>query len=80
MANHYPSLNPDKALLWRIVHRDNLPWILDNGLHCGNGGMQAPCINGDPVPSGGERDACRPAHALNVRAFTPSPPGPPTGG
>jgi hypothetical protein len=38
----YPSLNPEKALIWRIVHRDNLPWILDNGLHCGNGGVQAP--------------------------------------
>jgi len=36
MTNHYPSLNPDKALIWRIVHRDNLPWILDNGLHCAN--------------------------------------------
>jgi len=42
MANHYPSLNPEKALIWRIVHRDNLPWILDNGLHCGRGGAQAP--------------------------------------
>ena len=30
------TLNPEKALMWRIVHRDNLPWILDNGLHCGN--------------------------------------------
>ena len=28
------SLNPDKALIFRIVHRDNLPWILDHGLHC----------------------------------------------
>jgi hypothetical protein len=42
MANHYPSLNPEKALIWRIVHRDNLPWILDNGLHCGNSDVQAP--------------------------------------
>lgn len=42
MANHYPSLNPDKALIWRIVHRDNLPWILDHGLHCGNGAAFAP--------------------------------------
>lgn len=42
MADRYPNLNPQKALIWRIVHRDNLPWILDNGLHCGNGGMQAP--------------------------------------
>lgn len=42
MANHYPSLNPEKALIWRIVHRDNLPWILDNGLHCGNSAVKAP--------------------------------------
>lgn len=42
MANHYPSLNPEKALIWRIVHRDNLPWILDNGLHCGNSDVRAP--------------------------------------
>ena len=32
----YTNLNPNKALIWRIVHRDNLQWILDNGLHCGN--------------------------------------------
>ncbi|HOY21716.1 MAG TPA: DUF4433 domain-containing protein [Cellvibrio sp.] len=36
MPNHYPNLNPEKALIWRIVHRDNLPWILENGLHAGN--------------------------------------------
>lgn len=42
MANHYPSLNPEKALIWRIVHRDNLPWILDNGLHCANSAVVAP--------------------------------------
>jgi len=30
-------LNPDRALIFRITHRDNLPWILDNGLHCRNG-------------------------------------------
>lgn len=28
------NLNPDKALIFRIVHRDNLPWIFDHGLHC----------------------------------------------
>lgn len=28
------NLNPGKALICRIVHRDNLPWILDHGLHC----------------------------------------------
>lgn len=39
---NYTSLNPEKALIWRIVHRDNLPWILDNGLHCASSDMQAP--------------------------------------
>jgi hypothetical protein len=28
------DLNPDRALIFRITHRDNMPWILDNGLHC----------------------------------------------
>jgi hypothetical protein len=27
-------LNPDKALIFRITHRDNVPWILEHGLHC----------------------------------------------
>lgn len=35
------SLNLEKALIWRIVHRDNIPWILDNGLHCSNSRVQA---------------------------------------
>jgi len=39
---NYSRLNPGKALIWRIVHRDNLPWILDNGLHCANSDVQAP--------------------------------------
>lgn len=42
MANHYPNLNPEKALIWRIVHRDNLPWVLDHGLHCKNSDVQDP--------------------------------------
>jgi hypothetical protein len=28
------DLNPGKALIFRITHRDNIPWILDHGLHC----------------------------------------------
>jgi hypothetical protein len=36
------SLNPNKALIWRIVHRDNIPWILGNGLYCGNNATQSP--------------------------------------
>ncbi|BCO26295.1 hypothetical protein MIZ03_1175 [Rhodoferax lithotrophicus] len=38
----YKNLNPEKALIWRIIHRDNLPWVLAHGLHCGNGVQQAP--------------------------------------
>lgn len=38
----YRSLNPEKALIWRIIHRDNLSWILDNGLHCATSSVQSP--------------------------------------
>lgn len=41
-AMHYKKLNPEKALIWRIVHRDNLDWILEHGLHCGNSLTRAP--------------------------------------
>ena len=30
-------LNPEKARIFRITHRDNLPWILDHGLHAQKG-------------------------------------------
>ncbi len=42
MANHYPNLNQNKALIWRIVHRDNVSWVLDNGIHCANSPVQDP--------------------------------------
>lgn len=42
MYNYSQTLNPQKALIWRIVHRDNIQWILDNGLHCGNSQVQSP--------------------------------------
>ena len=29
-------LTPEKALIFRITHRDNLPWMVVNGLHCAN--------------------------------------------
>lgn len=29
-------LTPEKALIFRITHRENVPWILRNGFHCGN--------------------------------------------
>jgi hypothetical protein len=30
----YKDLNPQKALIFRITHRDNVAWMLDHGLHC----------------------------------------------
>lgn len=55
----YDSLNLMKALIWRIVHRQNVPWILANGLHAGNSATQSP----DWVTIGNQdlinRRACR---------------------
>lgn len=31
-----PELNPSNGFIFRITHRNNIPWILDNGLHCRN--------------------------------------------
>lgn len=31
-----PSISPEDARIFRIVHVANLPWILRNGLHCRN--------------------------------------------
>lgn len=28
-----PELTIEKAFIFRITHRDNIPWVLDNGLH-----------------------------------------------
>jgi hypothetical protein len=36
------DLNPEKALIFRVTHRDNLPWILANGLHCATSGLNDP--------------------------------------
>jgi ssDNA thymidine ADP-ribosyltransferase, DarT len=37
-----PTLNPDRALIFRVTHRDNLPWIMDHGLHASNGDIRDP--------------------------------------
>lgn len=42
MYDYSATLNPEKALIWRIVHRNNIPWILDNGLYCSNSQIQSP--------------------------------------
>jgi len=31
------DLSPEKALIFRIMHIDNVPWMLEHGLHCQNG-------------------------------------------
>ena len=36
------NLRPDKALIFRITHRENVPWILDNGVHCSNSTIHDP--------------------------------------
>lgn len=36
------ALNPRKALIFRIVHIDNVDWLLRNGIHCRNTGMEDP--------------------------------------
>lgn len=62
----YTNLNPHKALIWRITHRRNLPWILANGLHAGSSAARSP----DWVTIGNEDLINRRAHH-NV----PLPPG-----
>ena len=36
------NLNPEKALIFRITHIRNVPWILRNGLHCKNSEFRDP--------------------------------------
>lgn len=45
--SNYPNLNPQKALIWRIVHQSNISWILDNGLYSANSDILAP--NYEPI-------------------------------
>lgn len=42
MSRSAADLTPEKALIWRVVHRDNLPWMLDHGVNCANSSMQDP--------------------------------------
>lgn len=36
------NLNPEKALIFRIAHVANVPWILQNGFHCSNSNRSDP--------------------------------------
>jgi len=38
----FDFLTPSNALIFRIVHIDNIEWILDNGLHCYNSEARDP--------------------------------------
>nr|WP_320010548.1 DUF4433 domain-containing protein [uncultured Desulfobulbus sp.] len=35
-------INPEKALIFRIVHRDNVAWVFANGMHSRNSMVQCP--------------------------------------
>jgi len=35
-------LNPEKGLVFRITHIENVPWILDHGLHCRSSALLDP--------------------------------------
>jgi ssDNA thymidine ADP-ribosyltransferase, DarT len=36
------NLTPEKALIFRITHVSNIPWILAHGLHCSTGAQSDP--------------------------------------
>jgi hypothetical protein len=36
------NLNPEKALIFRIIHAQNVPWVMAHGLHCRNSEIQDP--------------------------------------
>src|SRR5262245_11761597 len=38
-------LTPEKALIFRITHIANVPWILDHGLHCRSSANQDPTFH-----------------------------------
>jgi hypothetical protein len=37
-----PALNADRPRIFRITHRDNVPWILEHGMHAPNGQVLDP--------------------------------------
>jgi hypothetical protein len=37
-----PELTSENAYIFRITHKDNLPWILDNGIHCPKSALKDP--------------------------------------
>ena len=37
-----PVLNAERALIFRIIHRDRVPWVLEHGLHAATGKVLDP--------------------------------------
>lgn len=62
----YDKLNAANAFIWRIVHIDNLSWIIANGLHCSSSPDQSP----DWVHIGSEDLINKRSHRI-----VPLPPG-----
>ena len=60
------SLNPGKGLIFRITHRDNLPWLLARGLHCPSAAEQDP----EFIPIGKQELIDK-----RARRVVPMPPG-----
>lgn len=44
------GISQERALIFRITHIDNVPWILENGIHCRNSEVRDPNFRniGDP--------------------------------
>ncbi len=40
MPTHFYS--PENAYIFRIIHKDNVPWIVQNGVHCQNSDIADP--------------------------------------
>lgn len=60
------QLTPEKALFFRMTHRSNIPWILQNGLRCSHSTLQDP-----EFVSIGNPDLIERRQSRNV----PTPPG-----
>lgn len=42
MPKQPPQLDIESATIFRLTHVDNVPWILEHGLHCKNSSVQDP--------------------------------------
>ncbi|HSU05848.1 MAG TPA: DUF4433 domain-containing protein [Acetobacteraceae bacterium] len=60
------SLTQGRALIFRIVHRDNVSWILANGMHCRNATIRDPHFmpigNSDLIEKRHDRSVPCPPH------------------